>query len=144
MNTRDIIQSLQNADWSGVSIGNKAILKAAIQVMMDIDKDGLYRERATKAEQENARLREQLAKPEKYAGLQKVVTEMLHLPIDTPQNEIVQVIKYLRNNKDLYEAGREARVLTGKERQEILDAGVAAGKQIVIDKLLSLQQKGEL
>ena len=103
-----------------------------------------YRKRATQAEQENARLREQLAKPEKYAGLQKVVTEMLHLPIDTPQNEILQVIKYLRNNKDLYEAGREARALTGKERQEILDAGVAAGKQIVIDKLLSLQQKGEL
>lgn len=103
-----------------------------------------YRKRATKAEQENARLREQLARPAKYAGLQKVVTEMLHLPIDTPQNEIVQVLKYLRDNKELYEAGREARALTGKERQEILDTGVAAGKQIVIDKLLNLQRKGEL
>lgn len=103
-----------------------------------------YRKRATQAEQENARLREQLAKPAKYAGLQKLVTEMLHLPIDTPQNEIAQVLKYLRDNKELYEAGREARALTGKERQEILDTGVAAGKQIVIDKLLSLQRRGEL
>lgn len=103
-----------------------------------------YRKRATQAEQENARLREQLARPAKYAGLQKVVTEMLHLPIDTPQNEIVQVLKYLRDNKELYEAGREVRAVTAKERQEILDTGVAAGKQIVIDKLLNLQRKGEL
>lgn len=103
-----------------------------------------YRARATRAEQENARLREQLAKPTKYAGLQKTVTEMLKLPSDATVNEIACVLKYLRDNKELYEAGREARAITGKERQEILDTGVAAGKQIVIDKLLSLQRKGEL
>ena len=142
MNT-DLIKALKDADWSGVSIGNKALIWSAIINLEESDKDGNYRARATKAEQENADLRKRLEKP-KYAGLQKTVTEMLKLPIDAPVNEIAQVLKYLRDNKELYEAGREARALTGKERQEILDTGVAAGKQIVIDKLLSLQRKGEL
>ena len=63
-----------------------------------------YRARATQAEQENARLREQLNKPQKYAGLQKTITEMLKLPADAPLNEIVRVVRYLRDNKELYDS----------------------------------------
>lgn len=103
-----------------------------------------YRKRATQAEQENARLRDQLSRP-KYAGLQKTVTEMLKLPIDAPLNEIARVLKYLRDNKDLYEEGRGARVITGKERQEIMETGVQTGKQIVMDRIVEfLKQQGRI
>lgn len=143
MSIPNLVTALKSADWSGVSIEAKALIWAAILKLDEAEKDGNYRARATKAEQENADLRNKVAHPP-YKGLQTTVTQMLKLPVDAPLNEIANTLKWLRDNKDLYEAGREARALTGKERQEILDTGVAAGKQIVIDKLLNLQRKGEL
>lgn len=143
MSIPNLVIALKSADWSSVSIEDKALIWAAILKLEEAEKDGNYRARATKAEQENAELRKKVAHPP-YKGLQTTVTQMLKLPIDAPLNEIANTLKWLRDNKDLYEAGREARAVTAKERQEILDAGVAAGKQIVIDKLLSLQRKGEL
>lgn len=143
MSIPNLVTALKSADWSGVSIEAKALIWAAILKLEEAEKDGNYRARATKAEQENADLRNKVAHPP-YKGLQTTVTQMLKLPADAPLNEIANTLKWLRDNKDLYEAGREARALTGKERQEILDTGVAAGKQIVIDKLLNLQRKGEL
>lgn len=85
-----------------------------------------YRARATKAEQENAVLRKQLAKP-KYAGLQKTVTEMLRLPIDAPINEIARCIKYLRDNHDLYKAGSEMRKLNNEEKKQLIEEGKKQG-----------------
>lgn len=143
MSIPNLVTALKSADWSGVSIEAKALIWAAILKLEEAEKDGNYRARATKAEQENADLRNKVAHPP-YKGLQTTVTQMLKLPADAPLNEIANTLKWLRDNKDLYEAGHEARALTGKERQEILDTGVAAGKQIVIDKLLNLQRKGEL
>lgn len=143
MSSKDLIVALKAGDWSGVSIGDKALIWAAILKLEENDKDEPYRARATKAEQENADLRNKVAHPP-YKGLQTTVTQMLKLPIDAPLNEIANTLKWLRDNKDLYEQGREARAVSAKERQEILDTGVAAGKQIVIDKLLSLQRTGEL
>lgn len=143
MSIPNLVTALKSADWSGVSIGDKALIWAAILKLEEAEKDGNYRARATKAEQENVDLRNKVAHPP-YKGLQTTVTQMLKLPADAPLNEIANTLKWLRDNKDLYEAGREARALTAKERQEILDTGVAAGKQIVIDKLLNLQRKGEL
>uniref|UniRef100_A0AAU8EEQ2 Uncharacterized protein n=1 Tax=Klebsiella phage vB_Kpn2-P2 TaxID=3230849 RepID=A0AAU8EEQ2_9VIRU len=143
MSIPSLVTALKSADWSSVSTEDKALIWAAILKLEEAEKDGNYRARATKAEQENADLRNKIAHPP-YKGLQTTVTQMLKLPANAPLNEIANTLKWLRDNKDLYEAGREARALTAKERQEILDIGVAAGKQIVIDKLLNLQRKGEL
>lgn len=98
-----------------------------------------YRKRATQAEQENARLREQLAKPPKYAGLQKTVTEMLKLPADTPVNEIARVLKYLRDNKELYEAGREHRQITSEEKVSLVEVGRKEGIKQAIEALRGLK-----
>lgn len=98
-----------------------------------------YRARATRAEQENARLREQLAKPPKYAGLQKTVTEMLKLPPDATVNEIASVLKCLRDNKDLYEAGREHRQLTNEEKVSLVEVGRKEGIAQAIEALRGLK-----
>lgn len=103
-----------------------------------------YRARATRAEQENARLREQLAKKPKYAGLQKTVTEMLKLPPDAPVNEIARVLKYLRDNKELYEAGREHREITQEQERVIFDRGRKHGKSEILKMLEELHRRGEL
>lgn len=94
-----------------------------------------YRTRATRAEQENARLRECLNKPPKYAGLQKTITEMLKLPVDAPLNEIVRVIRYLRDNKELYEAGVSERKYLYQEKTKSFEEGRRQGIQDAIDIL---------
>lgn len=86
-----------------------------------------YRARATQAEQENARLRERLNKPEKYAGLQKIITEMLKLPSDAPLNEIVRVVRYLRDNKELYENGASERKILNQEKIKSFSEGRKQG-----------------
>lgn len=97
-----------------------------------------YRARATQAEQENARLREQLNKPQKYAGLQKTITEMLKLPADAPLNEIVRVVRYLRDNKELYESGANDRKDLNQEKIKSFEEGRKQGIHDAVNLLKKL------
>lgn len=58
---KDIISAMKNTDWSNPKV-NLYIINCAIGALIQAHEDGRYRARATKAEQENALLREQLAK----------------------------------------------------------------------------------
>lgn len=100
---------------------------------MEINID--YRARATQAEQENARLRNQLNKPPKYAGLQKTITEMLKLPADAPLNEIVRVVRYLRDNKELYESAVSKRKNINQEKIKSFEDGRKQGVEDAINLL---------
>lgn len=63
-----------------------------------------YRARATKAEQENARLREELARKPNFKWFLDQVRGMLKMPASCSTNDIVQKIKVLRDNQELYKS----------------------------------------
>ena len=87
-----------------------------------------YRERATKAEQENARLREELAKKPNFKWFLDQVRAMVKLPSDATPNQVVQQIKSLRDNKDLYVSYAPDRKRTEEEERGIFARGREAGR----------------
>lgn len=88
----------------------------------------VYRERATKAEQENARLRAELAKKPNFKWFLDQVRAMVKLPSDATPNQVVQQVKSLRDNKDLYISYTPDRKRTEEEEREIFARGREAGR----------------
>lgn len=138
-NIKDIIQAMQNADWSGTHIGNKCIVKSAILALMDAQNAENYRARATKAEQENALLRAELAKKPKGYGLHKTLVEMLKLGETAQPNQIIQKVKMLRDNQELYKQGAGPRQLTKEEKASLIQVGYNEGLTAAVQALAVLR-----
>ena len=140
-NITNIIQALQNADWTGTNIGNKAIIKAAILALMDADKNENFRARATQAEQDRARLREEVARKPQYDGLMIEIKRKLGLPQEVAPPSIIQQIENLKFNQELYKKARDANKMTQAERTELSDKSFKAGKDFVWSLIDNLRRE---
>ena len=87
-----------------------------------------YRARATKAEQENAHLREKLKTRPKHESLVNQLKDMLGLGHDVSANHLVQKIKILRDNQELYQSQKPERKRTRAEEQALINEGIKIGR----------------
>ena len=94
-----------------------------------------YRARATKAEQVNAELKRQLDMKPKYSGFVTAVYNTLKMTRDTPNNQVIQKIKQLMVNKDLYAAGSSDRRDMNQEKKKSFEEGRKQGLLDAIEKI---------
>lgn len=97
-----------------------------------------YRARATKAEQENAVLREKLSKKPNFAWFVEQVRSMLKIRADAPFNEIIAKIKVLRDNQELYKEGAAVRKANMDDVERYFNEGVEEGKRIERNRIKNL------
>lgn len=100
-----------------------------------------YRARATKAEQENAVLREKLSKKPNFSWFVEQVRYMLKIRADAPFNEIIAKIKVLRDNQELYREGAAVRKSNEEDAERYFNDGVEEGKRIERDRIKKLIEK---
>lgn len=99
-----------------------------------------YRARATQAEQENARLREELAKKPNFKWFLDQVYDMLKIPKSAPVNDVVQKIKTLRDNQELYrsDAAKDRRREEKQAENKIFTEGRKCGIMESVEALRKL------
>lgn len=102
-----------------------------------------YRARATKAEQENARLREELAKKPNFEWFVEQIYAMLKVKRSVTINNVIQQVKVLRDNQDMYRSASSvvARKDAKAHDAEILAKGRRIGMRDAADIITSLIEK---
>lgn len=95
-----------------------------------------YRARATRAEQENARLREQLERKPNFKWFVLQIKAMLKMEPGAPTNEVIARVKVLRDNQELYKSGKELRKINKQERELAFKEGVTEGRRLERERLI--------
>lgn len=100
-----------------------------------------YRARATRAEQENARLREQLKRKPNFGWFRDQVKKMLGFPPEATDNQVIQKVKVLRDNQELYRASAEPRKASRKEIEDALLKAEEAGRIKGFEEAIALLKR---
>ncbi|WAK44998.1 hypothetical protein Fifi067_00078 [Erwinia phage Fifi067] len=94
-----------------------------------------YRARATKAEQANAELSAALSRRPKHDAFVEQIKVMLKLDKACPYNQVIQKIKQLTVNQELYAAGSNDRRDLNQEKKLSFEEGRKQGLLDAIEKI---------
>jgi hypothetical protein len=95
-----------------------------------------YRARATQAEQENARLRAELARKPNFAWFVSQIRAMLSIENGAPINDIIAKVKVLKENQELYKAGNGTRKISKQEKDAVFKEGIIEGRRLERERIL--------